>query len=326
MPPAVHWTAQPRWHPGRTPIDPPAGPQERRNTLARSTRRGAPALFLTPFFLLFLAFTVAPLGYAAWISLFREESSGLGFGGSHNVFVGLGNYAGALRDSSFRGSFFNIIGYCLVYIPVMIIAALLLALLLDSAYAKAKRFFQLALFVPHTVPGLIAAIIWVFLYTPGLSPVVSALGSAGLHWNFLATGHIVTSVAAIAVWEWLGYNMVIFFAALQAVPRDVLEAATVDGAGGIRTALQIKLPLISSAVSLATLFTGIGAIQLFTEPQIMEKSGSAVSGTWSPNMYAFTATSQQHQGLAAAAALLIAIFAAALSFLVTRISTGRRPR
>ncbi|GAA2979356.1 multiple sugar transport system permease protein [Streptomyces sp. KhCrAH-43] len=288
-------------------------------------RTRAAATLLTPFFVLFTVVMLIPIGYAVWLSLFTEQQSGLGFGGSETVFTGLGNYTAALGDRVFRDGFLVLLGYCVVYIPLMVGGALALALLLDSALARAKRFFQLALFLPHAVPGIIAAMIWLYLYTPGLSPVVSAMHSGGIGFDFFSPGGALPSIVNIALWEWLGYNMVIFYAALQAIDRSVLEAATVDGASGGRIAFSIKLPLIRSSVLMVVLFTIIGSLQLFTEPLILNTgSGSAVSSSWTPNMYAYTAAfSRNDFGLAAAASVLLALAAALLSFVVTRL-TGRK--
>lgn len=113
---------------------------------------------------------IVPVAYALWLSLFTEKQSGLGFDGPRTVFDGLGNYAAALGDQAFREGFWVLLGYCAFYIPLMGGGAIVLALLLDTALARARRFFQLALFLPHAIPGLIAALIWIYLYTPQLSP------------------------------------------------------------------------------------------------------------------------------------------------------------
>lgn len=292
-------------------------------------RTGAAAgVLLAPFFVLFTAVTVVPIGYAVWLSLFTEKQSGLGFGGAESVFSGLDNYTAALGDRAFRDGFWILLGYCAVYIPLMVVGALALALLLDSGLARARRFFQLALFLPHAVPGIIAALIWVYLYTPGLSPVVGAMRSGGIGFSFFSSGGTLPSVVNIALWEWLGYNMVIFYAALQAIDRSVLEAATVDGAGAWRTALSIKIPLVRASLGMVALFTVIGSLQLFTEPLILNQgSGSAVTSTWTPNMYAYTAAfARNDYGLAAAAAVLLALTAALLSFAVTRLTTRKGAR
>ncbi|MFH8748818.1 carbohydrate ABC transporter permease [Streptomyces rimosus] len=295
-----------------------------------SAKARAAAVLLTPFFALFTVVMVVPIGYAVWLSLFTEQQSGLGFGGTHTVFSGLGNYATALGDPAFRDGFLVLLGYCALYLPLLLTGALTLALLLDSALARARRFFQLALFLPHAVPGIIAALIWVYLYTPQLSPVVAAMESGGLGFDFLSPSGALPSVVNIALWEWLGYNMVIFYAALQAIDRSVIEAATVDGAGAWRVATAVKLPLIRSSLVMVALFTVIGSLQLFTEPLILNQgSGSAVTSSWTPNMYAYTAAfARNDYGLAAASSVLLALAAALLSFCVTRLSarSARGPR
>ncbi|MEU9856001.1 sugar ABC transporter permease [Streptomyces sp. NPDC047974] len=291
-------------------------------------RTRAAALLLTPFLLLFTAVLVVPIGYAVWLSLFTEKQSGLGFGGSETVFAGLGNYATALGDRAFREGFGVLLGYCLLYLPLLLGGALGLALLLDSALARARRFFQLALFLPHAVPGIIAALIWVYLYTPQLSPVVRAMEAGGIGFDFFSPEGALPSVVNIALWEWLGYNLIIFYAALQAIDRSVLEAATVDGAGAWRTAFAVKIPLLRGSLAMVGLFTVIGSLQLFTEPLILSRgTGSAVTSTWTPNMYAYSAAFDRNDyGLAAAASILLALTAALLSFAVTRLTGTRKER
>ncbi|MGI5460633.1 carbohydrate ABC transporter permease [Streptomyces sp. CA-249302] len=308
--PPVRRPAQPR---------PPAAPP--RTAGPRRTQRRTAILFITPFFVLFAVVMAAPIGYAAWMSLFQERSSGLGFGGSERVFSGLDNYTKALSDAGFRDSFAHIAVYCALYIPVMIGASLTLALLLDSTLARAKRFFQLALFVPHAIPGLIASIVWIYLYTPGLSPVLDWIGALGGTWDFYRNDHVLTSMVNLTAWQWIGYNMVIFYAALQAVPREVLEAAVVDGAGALRTALRIKVPMIASAVVMTVLFTCVGAIQIFTEPKLLNQRGApSIDTEWSPTLFIWKAGFVQHDyGLAAAGSLLLAALGVLLSYLVTRI-------
>ncbi|MGV9455282.1 carbohydrate ABC transporter permease [Streptomyces sp. NPDC003635] len=288
--------------------------------LRRSQRRTA-ALFIGPFFVLFAAVMAAPIVYAGWMSLFQERSSGLGFGGTERVFAGLDNYTRALSDPGFRASFGHIALYCALYIPVMVGGSLALALLVDSALARAKRFFQLALFLPHAIPGLIASIIWIYLYTPGLSPVLEWIGALGGSWDFYRSDHVLMSLVNLTAWQWTGYNMVIFYAALQAVPREVIEAAVVDGAGALRTALQIKVPMIASAVVMTVLFTCVGAIQIFTEPKLLNQRGApSIDTEWSPTLYIWKAGFVQHDyGLAAAASLMLAALGVALSYLVTRL-------
>lgn len=298
----------------------------------RATRRSIPgtggrtaAIFLVPFFALFAITMIAPVVSAVWMSLFAEKRSGLGFGGATQEFVGLGNYIAVLSDRTFTDGFGRLALYCLLYVPTLLVVALALALLLDASVTYARRAFQLLLFLPHAVPGVIAALIWAYLYTPGVSPIVKALESGSIAIAFLSVHMVLPSMVNIAVWEWAGYNVIILFTALQAVPREVLEAARVDGAGEIRTALSIKTPLVWPAIGVALLFTVIGSLQLFTEPKILSSSTMAVTSTWVPNMWAYDAAFARNDlPQAAAASILLALLAAVLSWIVTRF-TSKEP-
>ena len=296
-----------------------------RSTVIRRSRRRSgnhAFLFLAPFFVLFLAFTIAPIGYSGFLSLFTEKSSGLGLGGTARVFNGLANYARALQDQAFLAGFLNIAVYCLIYIPVMIGLSLVIALLLDSAAARAKSFFRLAFYMPSIVPGLIAAVIWLYLYTPGVSPLVQVYESTGASWDMGSQLAALISLSNITVWLHTGYNVILFYAALQAVPQEVLEAATVDGAGPIRTAFAIKARMIIGAVSVATLFTVVGAMQLFAEPLLLKNRATSIDNNWTPNMFIYQTAFDKHDfGYAAATALLFAVFIGALSWGVTKFGS-----
>jgi multiple sugar transport system permease protein len=280
------------------------------------------AIFLTPFFALFAIAMVAPVIYAICLSFFAEKRSGLGFGGAETVFVGFENYADVLGSETFIGGFVRLFFYCLMYIPLMLGSALVFALLLDAVVTVAKRAFQLFLFLPHAVPGVIAALIWAYLYTPGVSPIVSTLAAGGIQIDFLSVHMVLPSIVNIAVWEWTGYNVIVLFTALQAVPRDILEAARVDGASELRAALSIKAPLILPAFGVTLLFTVIGTLQLFTEPLIISKATTAVTSTWVPNMWAYDAAfNRNNLPQAAAASIILALLAGLLSWVVTRFSS-----
>lgn len=306
-------------------VDRTNAPARGRSRSMKGTGGRTAAVFLTPFFLLFAITMIAPVVYALGMSFFAEKRSGLGFGKATVEFVGLGNYVDVLSDRTFVEGFGRLAVYCLIYIPVLLCTALVLALLLDAVVTFARRTFQLLLFLPHAVPAVIAALIWTYLYTPGVSPIVRALASGGITIDFLSVHLAIPSMVNIAVWEWAGYNVIILFTALQAVPREVLEAARVDGAGEIRTALSIKTPLVWPALGVALLFTVIGSLQLFTEPKILSSATSAVTSTWVPNMWAYSAAFDRNNlAQAATASMILAVLAGVLSWLVTRF-TSKEP-
>lgn len=292
-------------------------------TTGATARRGTGTalLLMAPFFAVFALAVLAPIGYAIYLSQFAQRASGLGFGGLHSVWVGLDNYRRVLTDSTYTSSYVHILLYAVVAVPLVLGLSVVIALALDSAYAFGRRAAQFGLFVPHLVPGVIAALIWAYLYTPQVSPVVKALSSWHVHIEPLGHGFTYPSLVNVVLWESLGYNIVIYYASLQAIPREMTEAAVVDGAGEWRTAWHIKLPLIRSAVALTAIFSAIGAMQLFAEPLLLSTAGSTgISQDWTPNLYAYTAafTKNNDYGVAAAASLILAALAAGLSFVVTR--------
>lgn len=268
----------------------------RQRTPRRRTRGGwgvrlAPYLFLTPFVVLFIVFLILPIITAIYLSFFSVQRGGLGFGNANvEVFVWFDNYVRAFSNSAFIESFGRVLLYGLVQVPVMMVLAIVLALLFDSAVVRAKRFFQLSVFLPYAVPSVVAALVWGFLYQPRVSPIVEGLRGMGISVDFLSPGSVLWSIANVSIWTVTGVNMIIIFAALQTVPRDMYEAARIDGAGELRTALQIKLPMVMPAVVLTTLFSIIGTLQLFNEPMTLRSITSNVTGDYTPNMSIFQAT------------------------------------
>ncbi|WP_419999878.1 carbohydrate ABC transporter permease [Streptomyces boninensis] len=311
--------------PARTAPTAKPAPAKSARASARRREGGACAVLMAPFLVLLAVVFLIPVGTAVWLSFFSDDQPGLGFGPERTVFVGLRSYAAVLTDPTFLGGLGLVALYCLIYIPLMVIAALALALLLDSGVVRLRASAQLALYLPHAVPGIIAAIIWLYLYTPGLSPIVDLFAKGDITIDFLGVHTVLPSIVNIALWSNLGYNMVIFYAALQAVPREVIEASVVDGAGWMRTALQIKTPLVRSAVVMVSLFTLIWALQLFTEPMLLSQSTPMINSRFTPSMYIYDAAfTRNNYSLAAAASVILLICTIALSYGVTRITTRTR--
>lgn len=288
--------------------------------------RLAPYGFVLPFVVLFLVFLVGPILMALWRSLFRtRSSSGLGFTGTpQTVFTGFENYTKAWGDADFIAGFGRVLLFGVVQVPVMLVLALGLALLFDSAAVHLKRSFQVMVFLPYAVPGVIAALLWGFLYQPGVSPVVGALRSLGIEVNLLGEGTVLWSLANISVWSYTGINMIILYAALQSVPKEITEAARIDGAGELRVAWSIKLPMISLALLLTTLSSVIGTLQLFSEPTVIRAITANITGSYTPNMAIYnTSTQGQDPNLGAAMAVILGGITLILSLIILRVSRQR---
>ncbi|WFB11820.1 sugar ABC transporter permease [Streptomyces sp. LX-29] len=281
---------------------------------------------MLPFLALFGLCFLAPIVYAVYQSLLRVERTGpLGLGGeTKEVWAGLSNYAHALQDDRFTAGFVRVLIFGAVQIPVMIALATALALLLDSASARWVGFFRTSFFLPYGVPGVIASILWGFLYVPGISPLVEMAHSVGWDVDFLDRSTVLWSIANIVTWQFAGYNMLVLIAQLKAVPEDLYEAAKIDGANAWQVARHIKLPLIRPALVLTTVFSIIGTLQLFAEPMVLRPLTNSIDSGYTPNLAAYNeAFTSNNQHIAAAEAVLLALVACVLSFGFLRL-VGQR--
>lgn len=290
------------------------------------TRRRAAArtgwLFLLPFALLFSFAFLVPIGTSLYNSFFALKRSGLGLGAPEKVFIGLQNYSEIITSGIFWQGMRRVLLYGAFQIPVMIIGALALALLVDSLAARFVKFYRLVYFLPYAIPGVIAAIVWTYLYQPNLSPLVEGLAAIGIDANFLAPDLALVSMANITTWTFAGYNMLIFLSALQAIPHELYEAARIDGASERRIILSIKVPMVKGATMLAVLLSIIGTVQLFNEPTVMKRAAPFIDSAYTPMMMAYDQAfgPSANSGKAAAISLVMAVVAGLLAFAYTRIS------
>ena len=294
----------------------------------RTVVNRAPWILVSPFLALFLLTFVLPIIVAIGQSFTTVTRAGLfGEEGVTSSFAWFENYRLVLEDGNFVASIWRMLLFGIVQVPVMIIAATVLALLLESASARWPGFFRATYFLPYGIPGVIATILWSFLYVPGLSPIIDVSELLfGYTPDFLGAGTVLWSIANIVTWTYTGYNMLIIVAQLKAIPAELYEAARVDGAGPWRTARSIQLPLIRPALVLTTVFSIIGTLQLFAEPQLLQTVSPAIDSQYTPNLSAYTtAFAYNDYNLAAAQSVLIALVAFALSFLFLRL-TNRSSR
>lgn len=292
---------------------------------ANSTRRKqyiAAYIFVAPFMVALVAMLVVPLLYSGYLSLFRTQLVG------GTSFAGLGNYLQALSDPKFLQSVVRMAVCLLILVPVMLGLALFIALALDSGRVRGGKIVRLMVFVPYAVPGVVAALMWGYIYGRNFGPISQTLQALGLQPpDLLSSSNILGSVVNIVVWEFVGYNMIILYAALRSIPTDLYDAAAVDGAGQFRLALSVKIPAIRPALILTLIFTVIGCFQLFSEPNLLYNlSPSAVGTAFSPNLYAYNlAFVNQNVNYAASIAFLLGFVIMIVSYVV-QLSTARWAR
>jgi multiple sugar transport system permease protein len=268
----------------------------------RRDRRGF--WFVAPFLAAFLVLMIAPLGYAIYTSLYTTRIIG------GTVFTGAANYTQTIQSGEFWSGVIRVIIFAAIQIPVMLAIAFFFATIFDLGVARYGTFFRTVFFVPFAVPAVVGAVMWSFLLEPQFGPFVHLAHALGLgNVDFFSPGLILPSIIVIVIWEWTGYNMVILYTALRSVPRDVVEAAILDDTPLWKIILRVKLPMVRPAIVLLVFINTIGALQLFTEPQILSYfQTQAISINFTPTIYIYnTAIAGQQFNLAAAAAVILGV-------------------
>ncbi|MBV1940067.1 sugar ABC transporter permease [Streptomyces sp. BV286] len=293
----------------------------------RERTRSAPYLFLLPATILFALFFALPIGYAVWLSLHKVQVKGLGLGAGarSEVWAGLENYTDSLTDSELLDGALRVLGYGAIVVPVMLGLALLFALMLDTDRVRLAPFTRLAVFLPYAVPGVVAAMLWGFLYLPDVSPFYFVLDRLGMPQpDLLDGGPLYLALSNIAVWGGTGFNMIVIYTALQAIPAEVYEAAKLDGATPLQIAIRIKIPMVAPSLVLTFFFSIIATLQVFSEPTTLKPLTNSVSTTWSPLMKVYQdAFGKGDIHSAAATAVIIAFVTLLLSFGFLRAANSR---
>jgi len=268
--------------------------------------------FVAPFMLVFLAMIIAPVAYALYLSFFREQLIG------GNMFAGLSNYGNVFQDAKFWESFGRVTLFLAVQVPIMLVLAMIAALALDSARLHGARFFRIAIFLPYAVPGVVAALIWGFIYGDQFGLTASVNNLLGANLRPFSASWVLASIGNIVTWEFVGYNMLIFYSALKVVPGDLYEAAEIDGAGQLRTVFSIKIPALRGAIVIATVFSIIGSLQLFNEPNLLKPMApNVISSYFTPNMYAYNLSfAGQQFNYAATVAIVMGVITAVIAYVV----------
>ncbi len=203
-------------------------------------------------------------------------------------FIGLANFANLLKDDIFWKSFFNTFYFVLVGGPITIAISLMCALLLNKAIVRFKDYFRTIYFLPVVTTIVAVAVIWRMLYEPRyglINWILSLLGIAGPDWLH-NTMTAMPAIILMATWKNFGLNMIILIAGLQAIPKELYEAAKIDGAGNFQQFQYITMPCLKPIMLTVLVMVTIGYLQLFAEPWIMTQGGP-LNSTISMTMYIY---------------------------------------
>ena len=273
----------------------------------------APYLFILPFFLIFVAFGLFPLLYALRLSFTYWHGIGA------PRFIGLSNYTFLLTDKNFWESIYNSIYLWLAIVPVQTVFAVLVAYLLSLPNLRLRSFFRTTYLISYLVPLVAIAQVWKVLFDTqfgAVNYILQAVGLPAIGWLTTAAWAKPT-LALMVFWKSSGFAILIMLAAIQGIPREIYEAASLDGASGFQQFLKITLPLMRRAIAFYTVIATLAVVQMFAEPYVLTQGGPYTSTTTAGyllNQY----MKQIDLGTGAANSFLLTILIMALSLLMLR--------
>ncbi|GGM05465.1 carbohydrate ABC transporter permease [Dactylosporangium sucinum] len=283
-------------------------------------QRLAPYAFISPAMVLLLAFGVLPILVALGVSLTDLNLAGLG-DRDRIGFTGLANYERLFADDEFWQALTNTGIFVVVGVPSVVVLSLAVALLLHRSgnrYFRALRSFY---FVPAITAVVAVSLVWGYLYNTQfglLNHLLSTVGLPEVRW-LSDPLWVKFSVALVAVWRGTGLNIIIFLAALQAVPKEYREAAALDGAGELRTTVSVVVPLLRFAILFVTVTTVIAWLQFFDEPFVLTKGGPLGEST-SISLFLYQKGFSVSQfGYASAGSVVLFVVIAAVTLLQLRV-------
>lgn len=275
-----------------------------RKSISYSDWRGI--LFSLPYVIVFVIGIVLPLMYSAYLGLFRTRV----FDGT--TFSGLFNYIKALTDIKLWSGYGRVLVYGLIQVPLIMFMSVLAALILDSGRLHHVALPRLLLFIPYAVPGVIATVMWSYMYGNEYGLIGEIYNFFGLNAPDILSGNLILfAIANIVIWCFMGYNTLIYYSALKVIPEDIYEAARIDGASEVRIAWSIKVRHIRSSLVMTLIFNLIGAAQLFNEPNLLQViAPETITSSFTPTMYSYNlAFAGQNVSYSAAVALIIGLVA-----------------
>ncbi|MGW1187770.1 carbohydrate ABC transporter permease [Streptomyces sp. NPDC002559] len=240
-------------------------------------------------------------------------------------FVGLDNFRDMLDDAVFRKSVFNTVVYTFFTVPFGMMLGLLVALALHTGL-KARGIFRTAVFIPQVTATVAIALVWLWIYNPGnglLNTLLSFLGIEGPAW-LSSTSWAMPSVILVGIWQGIGMKMLIYLAALQSLPKELYEAASVDGASKVRQFFSITLPLLKPATFFVLITSMISAFQSFDQIYILTDGGPGNSTTMMTFEIYKSAFREFRIGYASAQSLVLFVLLMGFTLVNRRIMGGTR--
>ncbi len=279
------------------------------------------AVLVLPYVVFLVAVFAYPVVFAVWISFHDYFFTAPG-AVVERPFVGLDNYVTVLKDPKVRQSFANIFIFLIVNVPLTVVTALLLASGLDKA-VRGRTFFRVAYFVPYVTASVSLVGVWLFLFkSDGL--VNGVLGPLAPVPSWLINETLaMPSIALFVAWKQLGFFVILYLAALQNVPKELYEAASVDGAGAVNSFWSVTVPGVRPATVLVLVLATITGANLFTEPYLLTGGGGPNGASTSPVLLMYQSGIEQgNPDTASAIGVLLVLSVGLLGLLARRLTGG----
>lgn len=267
----------------------------------------AGSLMFAPYFILLVLFGIVPVIIAAVTSLNPSRMNPAG---------GLGNYLVVIQDFRFLNALSNVTLFVLIYVPVMVGLVAIMSLLLDSVRSKWVISMRVAYIVPASISGAVAILVWYFMLEPTYSPFRDMLHAVGLTQGtqIWTKPNLMVIFVLMAFATGAGNWIIVQYGSLQSIDDEILDAAKIDGANAVQTALLIKLPLISKYLVYMAILTFAAGLQIFVEPHLISSSVyTGLANDWSLNQLAYTFAFKSGD-LAAASALSLMLLIVCMIF------------
>ena len=300
---------------------PPAGVAARAprpNPIDRGGGRAGWA-FLAPFGIFYLAFLLGPAVVMLVVSFFNSSTVKSGLGS----FAGFGNYVEMFGRADFWDAMWHTVQFTIYTTPPLVILGFVLAVL-TNRIRRGQWFFRLAFFLPFVLPSATISLIWLFIFTPGSG--LWALGEQLIGLTpgpgvLAGPGTAMIGVALATVWWTLGFNFVLYLAGLQEIPRELYEAAAVDGASQWEQIRYITLPLLRRTTTLVILLQIIASLKIFDQVYLMTQGGPGTATQVALQLVTGTAFTDNRIGAASAASTILFVLIVAIA--VVRQLTDR---
>nr|WP_298990770.1 sugar ABC transporter permease [uncultured Pseudokineococcus sp.] len=283
------------------------------------------ALFGAPYLVFVLAVFAVPLAFAVWMSVHDYFFAAPG-ADVDRPFTGLANFGAVLSDPAVQRAFLNIVVFLVINVPLTVVLGLLLAVALDAPL-KGLSFFRAAYYVPYITSSVAVVGVWLFLFG-GDGLVNRLLEPLGLvpdpSWLVNSTW-AMPMIAVFVTWKQLGFYILLYLAALQAVPRELHESAATDGAGRVRRFWSVTVPGVRPATLLVVLLSTIVGANLFTEPYLLTGGGGPDGASATPVLLLYQRGIEQNEpGEAAAIGILLVVLVLVVSLVNRRLVGGER--